>query len=453
MGVSTLILTKKKMLTLIFTCILIISPVTLISPTSGDTTIDVAVVFGLGGLGDLSFNDAAMAGLQRAADKYGSDFSFVFTEPEDPGEVNTALEDYASEGYDLIIAIGFSTVWGVYESAMNHPSQDFLLIDAYVDLPNVASVAFREHEGSFLAGALAAMVTETNTIGVLAALDIPLLNKFRSGFEQGARYIMPSINIIAEYSPDPSNPFGDPYGGYIVANNILNQGADIIYAAAGFTGIGVFFAIAEADSSGDRVYAIGVDSNQDYFFPGLILTSMLKRLDVAVETQIDAKFDDSWVPGYIELGLAENGVGITDMEYTQEEANNLCLSGFTRLETVAKLASNIIDGSITVVPEIQSPEDYNTIPHPCGVETTNLLRGEIIDLHQNGILNNGQSNSLLVKLDHIESRIYSNRLKQACNMLNAFIAQVNDYVNTGVLTADQADRILSYALPLYSQCT
>jgi len=173
---------NKKFFTILATSLLFVSILASISPVTSETLVGasdvkIAVVFSTGGLGDKSFNDAANLGLQNAITKYNlTSNQYATTEPTDVAEINTAIETYAADGsYDLIIAIGFSSAGGVNESALAHTDQKFMIVDSVVDLPNVASVTFKEHEGSFLAGAMAAMVSQTGTLGFLGGLDIPLI--------------------------------------------------------------------------------------------------------------------------------------------------------------------------------------------------------------------------------------------------------------------------------------
>ncbi len=310
--------------------------------------IRIAIVYSTGGKGDQSFNDAADRGRQQALESYPK-LTIDEAEPTTVDEINTAIENYATaqDPYDLIIAIGFSSSDGVNASATNHPNQHFMIIDSVVDLPNVASVTFKEHEGSFLAGAMAAMTTQTNNIAFLGGLDIPLINKFMYGYKQGAMYINPDITVQVAYSPNPDNPWGDLAGGQTVAETFIENGADIIYAAAGGTGIGVMQAINKTENLG-KYYAIGVDSDQDHLAPGFVLTSMIKRVDTAVFTEIKAVVEGTWAPGSVELGLAEDGVGISEMKYTQKEANTVYAGGKTRIEIVNQIKQDIIDGKIVV---------------------------------------------------------------------------------------------------------
>ncbi len=319
----------------------------------------IALVFSTGGLGDQSFNDAANVGKTKAV----TDFSGITvdqTEPDDIDGITAAIESYAAEGtYDLVIGIGFTATDGIAASAALHTDQNFMIVDSVVDLPNVASIVFSEHEGSFLAGAMAAMVSENGDIGFLGGLDIPLINKFLAGYRQGARYINPDIVVRHGYSPNPANPWGDLDGGKAFAENFIELGSDVVYAAAGGTGLGVMTAAKEASTEDHTIYAIGVDSNQDHIEEGYVLTSMIKRVDVAVYDQIEAIVGGTWVNGLTVLDLAAEGVGITDMEFTQDEANAEYEDG-TRMDMIDDITADIIDGTIVVNDTLDA--DFITSP-------------------------------------------------------------------------------------------
>ena len=314
----------------------------------------VAIVYSTGGLGDNSFNDAAKAGLDAAKATHGDalEVKEACESSCTVADITTQLAALEAEGvYDLIIGIGFSAGDGV-TAAANGSSTNFMIIDSVVDLPNVASVTFKEHEGSFLAGALAAMVTTTKKLGFLGGLDIPLINKFGAGFEHGAKYIDSTISVTVAYSPDPNNPWGDLAGGKQVAETMIEAGADVVYAAAGGTGLGVFDAVSAANNAstdGAKFYGVGVDSNQDGLSEGNVLTSMLKRVDVAVETQIDAVVGGTWAAGVTELGLAEDGVGITDMAFTNDaKTADHDGDGTSNYDEVSALKAEIVAGNIVV---------------------------------------------------------------------------------------------------------
>ncbi|MCK5615551.1 BMP family ABC transporter substrate-binding protein [Candidatus Pacearchaeota archaeon] len=326
----------------------------------------IALVLSTGGLGDFGFNDLAYKGLMDANKTYTLDYDWV--EPDTVPEINTFIESYASsttKDYDLIIAIGFSAEAGVKESAVKHPDQNYMILDfdlSVAGLDNVASTSFLEHEGSFLVGAMAAMTTESDTIGFLGGEEVPLIEKFQAGYEQGALHINPDIKILVQYAPDQSNPWNDVTGGKTVAENFIDKDADVIYAAAGETGLGMFDAIkdetgtinADGTVSGNRVWAIGVDADQDGLEKGYILCSMVKRVDVAVERQIGRIATGLAPIDMIAQGLEDGMVGISNMTYTQTQKDTIWEGTKTRYEAVMDLKDDIIAGDIIVsstVPE------------------------------------------------------------------------------------------------------
>ncbi|HUY83589.1 MAG TPA: BMP family ABC transporter substrate-binding protein, partial [Steroidobacteraceae bacterium] len=227
-----------------------------------------------GGLGDQSFNDGAYRGLLAAKRELHADIAVL--QSRSAADYQPNLTVLANKEYDEIFAVGFLMARDLDEVASRFPSRNFAIIDAVVDEPNVASITFREQEGSFLAGAAAAMVSKTKTIAFIGGIDIPLLRKFEAGYTAGARQIDPSINVLDKYV----GSFDDPAAGKEICGVLLSQQADVIYVAAGKAGLGAIDQIR--DRTG--VYAIGVDVDQDALLPGKILTSMVKRVDIAVLT-------------------------------------------------------------------------------------------------------------------------------------------------------------------------
>ena len=332
-----------------------------------DEKVNVAIVYSTGGLGDRSFNDAAKRGITASMAKYSNLVVQEF-EPKSTDVITTQISDYAKNGsYALVIGVGFTATDGVNISALEYTNQSHLLIDAVLDLPNVKSITFKEQEGSFLVGAMAAMVSETSKYGFLGGLDITLINKFLAGYQQGVRYIDSDATFFIDYSPDPQNPWGDVSGGKQIAETFIDEGADVIYAAAGGTGIGVIQAANNSQNAGDSVYAIGVDSDQDHEAEGAVLTSMIKRVDQAVSLTIDEIMNDSFTAGLTELGVKENGVGISGMKFTMEEANATYEvkdgKNVTRWEKVQEIRQLIIDGNISVsaTPETASESSYSLV--------------------------------------------------------------------------------------------
>jgi basic membrane protein A len=325
----------------------------------------IALVLSTGGLGDFGFNDLAYAGYQRALANH--DIDGVYVEPDTTDEIGTYIEQFATsttKDYDLIIAIGFSSFSFVNQSAAAHPDQNFMILDfdlGFAGHDNVVSTTFLEHEGSFLVGAMAALTTKSNTVGFLGGELGPLIGKFEAGYEQGAKYVTPDITVLSQYAPDQSNPWTDQAGGKTVANNFIEQGADVIYAAAGGTGFGIFDAVKEARADNKTVYAIGVDADQDGLEPGAILASMVKRVDVAVEYQIEKLISTGTPVDLLNQGLdnivntttfpaGTSMIDISNMTYTPTERNLVCdkCGGKSRYDFVQDLKQKVIDGDIVV---------------------------------------------------------------------------------------------------------
>jgi len=274
---------------------------------AGATGPRIGMVTDVGGLGDRSFNDSAYAGLQAAKEKLNASIQVVPSRSASDYQPNLVL--LATKEYQEIFAIGFLMAKDVSEVAARYPKIHFAIIDAVVDLPNVASVTFKEEEGSFLAGAAAALVTKTKTVAFLGGLDIPLLRKFEAGFTAGVHQVDPSIKVLVKYA----GSFDDVAAGKELGGVLFDQGADIVFVAAGKAGLG---AIAQVKSRPDH-YVIGVDSNQDALAPGKILTSMIKRVDVGVLRVAEQAAAQKPASGHVVLGLADDGVGLTDFKYTK----------------------------------------------------------------------------------------------------------------------------------------
>ncbi len=300
--------------------------------TTGAKDINVGIVLSTGGLGDKSFNDSAYNGLSMAEEELGIKFKYV--EPASPSEDEQFLREFAENDYDLVIGVGFLMEDSVKAVAAEHPEVKFAIVDAIVDAPNVTSLVFAEDEGSFLVGALAAMVSETNTIGFVGGMEVPLIKKFENGYIQGAKYVNPEIKVTSLYTSGP-NPFNDPVRGKENAIAEYNQGADVIFHAAGGTGTGV---IQGAKEKG--IYAIGVDANQDGVAPGTVLTSMVKNVDQAVFATVESVVSETFKGGTNRFGVANKGVGTTDFEFTKEAI------GAENIEKLEEIKAGLIDGSI-----------------------------------------------------------------------------------------------------------
>src|ERR1700680_1432823 len=267
----------------------------------------IGMVTDVGGLGDRSFNDSAYAGLVRARADLHVETTVLQSRSAADYAINMTV--LANKEYDEIFAIGFLMAKDVADVAARYTKRHFAIIDAVVDLPNVTSVTFKEEEGSYLAGALAALPTKTKTIAFLGGIDIPLLRKFEAGFAAGAREIDPSVKVLVKYV----GSFEDVAAGKELAGVQFDQGADIIYVAAGKAGLG---AIDQVKRRNDA-FVIGVDSDQDAIAPGKILTSMIKRVDIGVFRVSTQAAAHKPRPVHLTLGLKEGGVGLTDFTYTK----------------------------------------------------------------------------------------------------------------------------------------
>lgn len=280
-----------------------------------EKTIKVGIVLSVGGKGDKSFNDAAIAGLEKAKQELGIEYKDI--EPKEMAQDEESLRFLAEQGMDLVIAVGFLMEKPLEKVAQEFPDVKFAIIDAVVDQPNVASLVFKEHEGSFLAGALAALLTKTDTVGFVGGMKIPLIEKFQAGYEHGVEYINEiegkNVNVLAAYAGNTGQAFNDPAKGKELTLTHISQGADIIYHASGGTGQGVFEAAAEKGA-----LAIGVDSNQNWMYPGTIVASMLKRVDVAVFETVKAVKEGTYQAKVQVFGVKDNGVGLTDLSEVTE---------------------------------------------------------------------------------------------------------------------------------------
>ncbi|MFO1227232.1 BMP family protein [Roseateles sp.] len=263
-----------------------------------------AVIFDMGGRFDKSFNQAAYTGAEQWKKETGQAY-LEFEISNDTQRVQ-ALRRMAEKKASPIIGIGFAQASAMQQVAKDFPKTQFVIIDGKVDLPNVQSVLFKEHEGSYVVGALAAMVSKTGKLGFVGGMDIPLIRKFQCGYEQGVKATNPKAEVFSNMTGTTSAAWNDPTRGGELAKAQFAKGADVIFAAAGGTGTGVYQAAKDASK-----LAIGVDSNQNHVQPGTMLTSMVKRVDVAVYTALK-----SWKGGVQVLGLKEGAV-----DYALDEHN------------------------------------------------------------------------------------------------------------------------------------
>ena len=263
--------------------------------------INPAVVYDLGGRFDESFNQAAYTGAEAFKAETGIEYADF--EIQNDSQREQALRNFARRGHDPIIAIGFSHGSAVETVAQEFPDTRFAIVDMVVDQPNVRSIVFKEHEGSYLVGVLAAMASESGTVGFVGGMDIPLIRRFACGYAEGVLSVNPEAEVLQAMTGTTGAAWNDPVRGGEITQSHVSAGADVVFHAAGGTGIGVLQAAADAG-----ILGIGVDSNQNGLQPGSVLTSMLKRVDVAVEDAFTDAMNGEWTNGFEVLGLAEGGV-------------------------------------------------------------------------------------------------------------------------------------------------
>jgi basic membrane protein A len=290
-----------------------------------------AIVYDMGGKFDKSFNEAAWQGAERWKKESGK--PYLDFEIANEAQREQALRRMAERGANPVIGIGFSQGSSIERVAKDFPKLQFAIIDSVVKLPNVESIVFKEHEGSFLVGMMAALASKTGKVGFVGGMDIPLIRRFQCGYEQGAKYANPKVEVSSAMTGTTSAAWNDPTRGGELAKAQFARGVDVIFAAAGGTGVGVYQAAKDAGK-----LAIGVDSNQNHIHPGTMLTSMVKRVDVAVFNA--AKKVN---PGLTVLGLKEGGV-----DYAMD-ANNAALVPAAMKAKVDAAKADIIAGKIKVV--------------------------------------------------------------------------------------------------------
>ena len=292
-----------------------------------------AIVYDLGGKFDKSFNESAYNGAQAWADETGG--SFAEFEISSDAQREQALRRFAEAGNNPIVMAGFSWATALDEVAQDYPDTKFTIIDMVVDQPNVRSVVFNEHEGSYLVGMMAAMASETGTVGFIGGMDIPLIRKFACGYAQGVLAANPDATVVANMTGTTPAAWNDPVKGSELTLAQISQGADVVYAAAGGTGVGVLQTAADED-----ILSIGVDANQNYLHPGQVLTSMLKRVDNAVYEAFT--MGEDLETGFNVMGIGNDGVG-----YALDE-HNASLVSEDMLAAVDAAAAQISAGELMV---------------------------------------------------------------------------------------------------------
>ncbi len=292
-----------------------------------------AIVFDIGGKFDKSFNESAWNGAEKWKSETGGSYREIEIQSEAQRE--QALRRLAEGGSNPIVMTGFAFGSVLDNVAPDFPDTNFAIIDFVVDQPNVKSIVFKEHEGSYLVGLIAGMTTASNTVGFVGGMDIPLIRRFGCGYVQGVKAANPDINVIQNMTGNDPSAWNDPVKGGELTKAQIASGADVVYHAAGGTGVGVLQAAADAG-----ILGIGVDANQNHLHPGSVLTSMLKRVDVAVYNSFSEGEDLN--TSIVVLGLKEDGVG-----YALDE-NNQDLISAEVLEMVEATKASIINGDTVV---------------------------------------------------------------------------------------------------------
>ena len=302
--------------------------------SAGAALAEPALIFDLGGKFDKSFNEAAHNGAQRWAEETGGSYREIELQSEAQRE--QALRRFAEAGANPIITMGFAMADPLSTVAPDYPDTKFVAIDVtWLDTPNIRQIGFAEHEGSYLVGMLAAMASDSGTVGFVGGMDIPLIRHFGCGYAQGVKAVNPDAEVVANMTGTTPAAWNDPVKGSELTKAQISQGADVVYAAAGGTGVGVLQTAAD-----EGILSIGVDSNQNYLHPGQVLTSMLKRVDNAVYDALQA--GENVETGVFVLGLAEDGVG-----YALDD-NNAPLITDEMKAKVDEARQKIIDGELEV---------------------------------------------------------------------------------------------------------
>jgi basic membrane protein A len=310
--------------------------------TSGvaEAAIKVGMVLDRGGKDDKSFNASAFKGLSEAKEKLGIQMKVV--EAPDDNSYEPALRSFAQKDFDLIIGIGIAQAEAVKKVADAFPTKKFAIVDAEVVAPNVKALLFQEHEGAYLAGALAAMKSQSGKLGFIGGMDIPLIRRFQMGYEAGAKKVNPKAQVVSNYVGVTSQAWNNPPKGKELAIAQYDGGADVIFAAAGASGAGMFDAVEERSKAGSPRFAVGVDSNQNWVKPGLVLTSMLKRVDVAVKSTVEAVNEGKFSGGIQRFGLQDKGI---DLAMDEHNASIVSADMKKKLEALKK---DILSGKIKV---------------------------------------------------------------------------------------------------------
>lgn len=294
-----------------------------------------ALVYDKGGKNDGSFNQAAYNGAELFKKETGTEYRDF--EVTDDAQREQAMRRFARDGHNPVVVIGFSQAAALEKVAAEFPNTKFAIVDMVVEKANVRSVVFKEQEGSYLVGVMAATASKTGKVGFVGGMDIPLIRKFACGYAGGAKSVNADAEVLQNMTGTTGAAWNDPTKGGELARAQMDQGADVIFHAAGGTGFGVLQAVADAGKLG-----IGVDSNQNGLHPGNVLTSMLKRVDIAVYNAFKDVADDKWSSGFSVLGLKEGGVDVA------MDDNNKPLVDADMMKVLEAAKADIISGKVIV---------------------------------------------------------------------------------------------------------
>ncbi len=304
-------------------------------------SLKVGLVLDKGGKDDKSFNTAAYEGARQAEKDFKIELKYV--EATDINALENLHRQFAQKKYDLVIGVGFAQAEAVRKIAGQFPSTKFAIIDGEVNLPNVRSLMFEEHQGAFVVGAIAALKSKSNKIGFIGGMDIPLIRRFSMGYKAGAKHINPKIEVIENFIGSTGEAWNNPAKAKELALAQIGSGAEVIFVAAGASGSGAFDAIEEK-----KKLAIGVDSNQNWIKPGFILTSMQKRVDQAVHKTIEDANSGKFTAGTVRYGLGDKGI-----DYSLDKFNEKLMTADLR-QKADELKAQIASGKISV------PDYYKT---------------------------------------------------------------------------------------------
>ncbi|SFP36066.1 BMP family lipoprotein [Tranquillimonas alkanivorans] len=315
--------------------------------SAGVAMAEPGLIIDLGGKFDKSFNESAYTGAQRWVEETGGDY--METELQSEAQREQTMRRMAERGANPVVVLGFANASTLEKVAPDYPETNFTIVDSVVDQPNVQSIVFSEHEGSYLVGMLAGMASDTGTVSFVGGMDVPLIRKFACGYVQGVKAVDPEIEVIQNMTGTTPSAWNDPVKGGELTRAQISQGSDVVYAAAGGTGVGVLQTAAD-----EGIYSIGVDSNQNYLHPGSVLTSMVKRVDNAVYDAFQSAAEGKFETGVQVLDLESEGVA-----YAVDEHNEALITD-EMSAAVEEAKQKIISGEIEV-------HDY-TATDSCPVE-------------------------------------------------------------------------------------